>query len=127
MKTADLRLFFVYNANSGVFSGIKDLIDKSISPKTYGCRLCSLTYSGVNMKSEWKEFVNSQPVKADFFHKDEFLNQYPDKQNTTLPAVFIKRDDSLTEIISTQEINQANSMEVLKNLVQTKVASIKYE
>lgn len=127
MKTADLKLLFVYNANSGVFFGIKDLIDKSISPKTYGCRLCGLTYSGVSMKSQWRDFVSSLPIKAEFLHKDEFFSQYSDKLGTKLPAVFIKMGDSPTEIISAQEINQVNTMDALRNLVQTKVASIEHD
>ncbi|MBI2028232.1 MAG: hypothetical protein HYT07_01350 [Candidatus Levybacteria bacterium] len=113
-------LLFVYNADSSLFNQIGDLIHKTISPKTYQCNLCGLTYSGISMKSGWKDFINSLPIKAVFLHKDEFLKQYPNMQNTNFPIAFTKQNNNLVELISTQEINQAKSLEELEKLILEK-------
>lgn len=117
----DKKLIFVYNADSSLFNQVGDLVHKTISPKTYQCNLCGLTYSGVSMKSDWKDFIDSLPIKTEFLHKDEFLRQYPDRQNTAFPIAFIKDDNSLTEFITTEEINQQKNLEGLKTLVKKKL------
>lgn len=117
------KLLLVYNADSSLFNQVGDFIHKTISPKTYPCNLCSLTYSGASMKKDWKEFVNSLPVKVEFLHKDEFLKLYPDRQNTTFPIAFVKEENLLIEFISTNEINKQKSLEDLKTLVKEKLAN----
>lgn len=115
------RLIFVYNADSSLFNQVGDFIHKTISPKTYQCNLCGLTYSGVSMKSDWKEFVNSLPIETEFLHKDEFLRQYPDEINKSFPTVFIWENGSLRELISTLEINRQENLKGLKTLVNDKL------
>lgn len=101
-----------------------DLIHKTISPKTYQCSLCGLTYSEISMKNDWKEFINLLPFKIEFLYKDEFLKQYPGKQNLTFPSAYIIENGSLTELISTQEINQQKNLNELKALVNNKVSNL---
>jgi hypothetical protein len=48
------KLIFVYNADSGILNAIKDLIHKNVSPETYPCSLCAVTYDNLGMKREWK-------------------------------------------------------------------------
>jgi len=115
-----MELIFVYNANSGVFAGLKDLIHKSVSPKTYGCNLCGLTYGGASMKQEWREFLDSLPVKVIFLHKDEFAKQYPRYAMTTYPVVFKKENGILKEFIYTDEINHQKTLDALQKLVRDK-------
>ncbi|MBI2012249.1 hypothetical protein HYS91_05795 [Candidatus Daviesbacteria bacterium] len=119
------KLLFVYNADSSLFNQLGDLIHKTLSPKTYQCNLCGLTYSGTRMKSDWKQFVDSLPIQTEFLHKDEFFRRFPDQKSITFPIAFIQENGSLGKIISTQEINQAKNLEELKQLVQGKVSNIK--
>jgi len=114
------ELIFVYNANSSIFSQLGDLVHKTISPKTYGCNLCGLTYSGISQKDEWKTFINKLPLKAVFLHKDQFAKQYPRYAMTTYPVVFRKMDGLLKKFISTDEINQQKTLEALQKLVRNK-------
>ncbi len=58
MNSSTTRLIFVYNADSGLLNAVKDAIHKAISPSTYPCRLCGLTFGAVRMKSAWKEFID---------------------------------------------------------------------
>ncbi len=121
------KLLFVYNADSALFNQLGDFIHKIISPKTYPCNLCSLTYSGASMRKDWKEFVNLLPLKNEFLHKDEFFKLFPKKQNITLPAVFLQLNNDMIEFISAKEINHAKTLEELKLLVQQNLARANYE
>lgn len=116
-----MELIFIYNATSGIFAGLKDLIHKSVSPKTYGCNLCSLTYKGTSVKQEWKEFIESLPIKATFLHKDEFVKLYPRYALTIYPVVFKKQGGILKEFISANEINQQKTLDRLQKLVKDKL------
>lgn len=113
-----MEIIFVYNANSSIFSQLGDLVHKTISPKTYGCNLCGLTYSGINQKNEWKTFINTLPIKAEFLHKDEFRKKYPKYAMTFYPAVFKKENGVLSEFISVDEINKQKTLVGLEKLVR---------
>jgi len=115
------KLLFIYNANSSLLNQVGDLIHKSIYPKTYQCNLCGLTYSGVRMKTGWKDFISSLPIKSIFLHKNELPAQYPFLKNKALPAVFINRDGKFEELISSNEINNLKSLESLEKLVLNKI------
>jgi len=123
-KVVKQELIFVYNANSPIFSQLGDLIHKTISPKTYNCNLCGLTYSGISQKNEWKTFVSTLPFKAKFLHKDEFKKDYLKYAITFYPAVFKKEDDKLSEIITASEINQQKTLTELQELVRRKISSL---
>jgi len=120
----NIKLVFVYNADSGIFSSIKDSIHKSISPKTYGCNLCGLTYGRVSMKDEWKTFINNLSFETVFLHKDEFRKKYPKYARMFYPAVFKKEGTNLFPFISADEINKQKSLEELKKLIQDKILAL---
>ena len=48
-----------------------DFIHRLVSPETYPCRLCDLTYGRVLKKAGWRRFVASLHAQArDFFFFD---------------------------------------------------------
>ena len=123
MRKKLLTLIFVYNANSDFFSSIVDVIHKIVSPKTYQCNLCAITYGAVSMKQEWKKFIDNLPLKSEFLHRDEFFKKYKIK-NTKLPKVFIKKKEKVEVLISSNEIDKCKNLEDLKNLVENKLKNI---
>ena len=44
---------FVYNADSGPLKALFDFGHKIVSPGTYPCSLCRLTYGPFGMRREW--------------------------------------------------------------------------
>ena len=114
------ELIFVYNANSDVFSTVTDFAHKLLSPSTYSCTLCALSYGNFTVKQEWKSFIEGLAIKTAFLHKDEFEKQY--KIQPALPAVFMKAGGAIKEIISQEQIKSCRSLEVLQNLVTHKLA-----
>jgi hypothetical protein len=113
------NIIFVYNANSDLFSTVTDFAHKILSPNTYKCHLCALTYGSFSMKKDWKSFLESLPVEIVFLHKDEFEKQY--KIQPDLPAIFISRDESIEQIVTKQEIEDCQSPEDLKTVLNEKL------
>ena len=113
------QLIFVYNADNDLFSTVTDFAHKLLSPATYSCNLCTLTYGNFTVKQEWKSFIESLSIKAVFLYKDEFEKQY--KIQSPLPAVFINMDGIVKVVISKQKIESCKSLEELKELVNQKI------
>ncbi len=114
------QLIFVYNADSGLFSSVTDFAHKIISPSTYQCQLCALTYGNFSMKQDWKSFLETFPIETVFLYKDKFVQQY--KMNTAFPAVFIKTDNTIIPIVTKEEIETCQSLRQLKDLLLFKTS-----
>lgn len=75
------KLIFVYNANSGKLNALLDSAHKVVSPSTYECQLCDLTFGIFKENELWVRFRESlattnPDLKLEFLHKDEFEKQY---------------------------------------------------
>ncbi len=116
------RLVFAYNADSGLLNALGDWTHKLVSPRTYPCSLCALTYSHLGMRREWKRFVQSLDAEVAFLHRDELAARYGEP-NAALPAVF--RDDGgrLEPLIEAPELDACGSLDDLVRLVSQRVAA----
>ena len=56
------RLVFVYNADGGRLAGLKDMFHKILSPSTYPCSLCAVTYGATSMQPQWRAQKNPLPA-----------------------------------------------------------------
>lgn len=113
-----MKLIFVYNADSDFLSQAKNFITKAVDPDSYKCNLCKITYGTVVIKQEWRDFIENSDIDMDFLHKDEFLDKYPGRKDVDFPAVFEKKDGSIKEVITAEEINKMNDVEDLKNKLE---------
>jgi hypothetical protein len=104
------KLIFVYNAKGGLFATITDYVHKNLSPATYECNLCSITYDNLGMKKEWKDFLNNLEIEKVFLHKEEFAEKYPEFKSTALPAIFIENENSLDEVLDSEQLNQTTNV-----------------
>ncbi len=116
-----MRLIFVYNADSTFFAKLMDYVHKMVSPNTYQCNLCAITYDNLGMKKEWKEFIDSLSVESEFLHKDEFVKKYSFASHSQLPAVFIKDNNQIKELITASEIKNEQTLDDLKKIVLSKI------
>ena len=82
------RLIFVYNADGGLLPGLKDMFHKVLSPATYPCSLCAVTYGATSMRPEWQRFIRTLPLPVEFLHRNEFVRDYPQWRAHPLPAAF---------------------------------------
>ena len=70
------KLLFVYNAKKGVTHMVIDFLHKTISPGTYQCNLCAVTYGMFTERSAWRNYRQKKGVEMKFFYKDEFAQLY---------------------------------------------------
>lgn len=113
-----MKLIFVYNSDGTIGSLIKDTAHKIVSPKTYQCNLCRITYPGVTMQGDWERFIQSLTHEVVFLHRDEFQKQYPNQKDAQLPSAFIEDATGFKILIPHTEINKARNIEDLIEIVK---------
>ena len=115
----NLELIFIYNAKSGVVNELIDFAHKIVSPETYDCNLCAISYGAFSMKKKWSTYIETLPFKSTFTYKDKFSkNGYSDIK---FPSVFIRSNEKLDEIISATEINEIKNLDQLIGLLNQKL------
>ena len=110
-------LVFVYNARSGVFNALIDYFHKVISPSTYECSLCSLTYNNYGQVKAWKQFIQSLNIPIYFKYSDHLSEIGLDKE-TKLPIVV---NTDLNVVVSSEEINQCQTIDALIEVIRKKI------
>ena len=120
MSDPDPKLVFVYNADSGFFEALRDGVTKIVSPATYPCRLCALTFGLATMKPHWRSFVDELGIPVQFLHKDEFMQKYPHEE-AEFPSAYMDRGGELDVFISVEEMNSAKTLDELVEIVKSKL------
>ncbi len=115
-----MKLVFVYNANAGITAGILDSLHKTISPATYPCSLCAITYGAVRMHPKWKAWLAAQPFESVFYHCPDFRAAYP-KVPVDLPAVLVDRNGALTPLVTAEDFANARSVDLLIALIESRL------
>lgn len=112
------KLIFVYTADSGILNAIKDLIYKNVSPETYMCSLCAVTYDNLGMKREWRQFVDQIGRQVEFIHRDELEEKYRITK-VPLPAAFTHcmGEESPQLWLDAKQMDSCHSLADLKQLV----------
>ena len=90
------ELIFIYNAKSGIVNEFLDFAHKIVSPSTYNCNLCAISYGNFTMKKKWSDYISSLPVKSTFTYKDKVSKYGYD--NIKLPSI-IFQDKSKSKVI----------------------------
>lgn len=114
------EIILVYNAWGGIYPGIVDFVHKEFFPKSYPCNLCYQTFGTFGMKEEWKQFLDSLPLKTTELHKDNFQRKYK-PENLQLPVIMISNGRNVQILTSAEEINQCTSLQQIKELVKSKL------
>lgn len=116
------KLIFVYNADSGLFNLLTDTAHKLLSPETYSCNLCAITYGSFGMKKDWKEFLKSIDIPVEFLHRNKLKKKYG-ISNINLPAILIKEENEPKLWINSESINLCKSIDDLMQLITNKLQS----
>ena len=120
-QAGDTTLVFVYNADSGWRSAFSDLLHKTLSPSTYPCDLCALTYGPGGMRREWARFIRGLRVSSVFTYRDALLKEFPMIKAGELPAVFRVEGQAVTELIRAEEFSALKTLEQLMELLARKL------
>jgi hypothetical protein len=115
------KLIFLYNAKSGLWNGVIDYVHKNVSPDTYACNLCAISYDNLGMKKGWKKFIQELEIDSMFLHLDEWQKEFG-SQAPKAPAVFIQeKTKSPKLLISPEEINSLKDLDGLEGIVVQKL------
>lgn len=117
-------LIFVYNANSGAVNSFLNTAHKIVSPETYVCNLCALTFGNFKENTTWKNFREQPDFEMLFLHKDEFLKQYRSKclPKYDFPVILVNVDNQVEVFMDATALNE---IETTENLIVAVVNKIK--
>ncbi len=102
-------LIFVYNAKSGTLNAAIDYFHKIVSPETYNCNLCILTYDNFGKKKEWKAFLKNLEAPIQFLYADDMKSLRIDK-SIKLPILMTEGSKVL---IDSKKMNSFDSIDKL--------------
>ena len=102
----DRELIFIYNAKSGLVNEMIDFAHKIVSPETYDCNLCALSYGTFTKKKKWSNYIKTLPIKSTFTYRDKVSALKKEFSNLKFPSIIIRDGIYLKEIISWVEINR---------------------
>lgn len=121
MTSGQPHLLMVYNADGGLFAMVSDAVHKAVSPRTYPCSLCAITYGAVSMKSEWRRYLERLPAQVTCHHRDDFAKAWPEAL-FALPAILIESDGCLSELVSARDLGSIASVAELTALLDARLA-----
>ena len=102
---------------------VKDGLHKLISPSTYPCSLCAITYGAVSMRTDWGRFLKSLPLDIVFHHKDDFAQAYP-SLGVALPAILIASGEhSPRVLVSATDLDAISDTNALMDLVEERLVT----
>ncbi len=108
MTTPPDRLIFVYNADGGLVQGLLDSVHKTLSPATYPCSLCAITYGALRMDTKWRKWLKALPIPVAFYHKDD--TPY---RGFALPVVLCERGGQVESFIDAETLDGLGSLDAL--------------
>lgn len=124
MTAAMPTLIFVYNARGGLLSALGDMVHKIVSPATYPCSLCALTYGAVSMRGQWQRFLDRTSLPTLFLYRDEFHADL-DHRDLVLPVILLGGDPGRPQVlVSAAELDALSDLHALIALVQARLAGV---
>jgi len=117
-----MELIFVYNAKKGLANKVVDGLHKVVSPATYACDLCAITYHAAGKRKQWKEFLKESNIPMHFF----YTNSIPAKfdKNFSYPAVLRYENSTVTCILDKQDFAAINDLNEFIVLLEEKVPEL---
>ncbi len=111
------RLIFVYNADGGLVQAFLDSVHKTLSPATYPCSLCAITYGSLRMHPKWRKWLQALPFQVVFYHKDDM--PFPD---IALPVVLIERSGQIETLVDAATLDGLGSLDALIAVMEARLA-----
>ena len=122
-----MRLIFVYNANAGLMAGIMDSVHKAVSPDTYPCSLCAISYGAFAMKPRWREWLKTLPMPMHFYHRPDFHAAFPEAREMALPLVALDHDGRLEPLLDAAQLDALGDLEGLIAAMEARLKSLPRE
>lgn len=99
-------LLIVYNAGEGLAAALIDAVHKAVSPATYPCSLCAVSYGAVAMRPEWRAYLRALPFPVRFHHRPDFRRAYPALATLPLPAILLDTGEGARVLVDAATLNR---------------------
>ncbi|WP_298336532.1 hypothetical protein [uncultured Erythrobacter sp.] len=124
------RLICVYNADTGLIRALIHAVHKQFHPETYPCSLCALTYGAVSMRGEWKRFWQALDHQVDFYHRDDFTEDFPElgtggASGVVLPAILLSVAGEEPRVVISK--GELDAMADVNELIARVIKALRYE
>lgn len=116
------RLVIVYNANAGLVAGVMDSVHKIVSPSTYPCQLCAVTYGLASMRREWRAFLDGLGMDLLFHHRPDFRAAFPAAADWPLPLVAVETDGGIEQLVTAADFAAIPDLPALIAVVRARLA-----
>ena len=115
------KLIFIYNASNDYLSVAFDFTHKIISPKTYQCSLCKVTYGAFKMHKKWKEYLDSINLEVIFLYKNNYKKYFPNLEVEDFPCSFLYDGKSNIKFLDKTDFDSCENLDELIELVNIKL------
>ena len=94
-------IYFIYDADGGLWNEIKYWINNNLFKKKSACELCDISHSKFFVRFEWLKFIKElkKEYQVKILHRNEIPKNIRDK-NYQLPCVIGETDNEVIEIFS---------------------------
>lgn len=121
-----VKLIFVYNAEAGLVSGFMDSIHKIVSPSTYACDLCAITFGLTSMNRAWRTWLQQIEIPTEFFHRAEFQKAWPEAK-FELPAILMEEEGRLTPIVTAEAFAEIKDVDQLISVLEDGLTKVTHD
>lgn len=115
------ELIFVYNAYSNLFNRWMDMAHKVLSPATYSCSLCQVTYGYFTMHQEWANFISQLSYRVSFQYKDQWKDA---GRPGRFPLVALKDGEEVRILLLPEELENLHSLQDLIHVLKSKLNEV---
>ena len=115
------KLLFIYNADSSLEHKVFDFLHKAVSPSTYQCSLCAITYGTFTMRNDWREFLSLLSIPVEFLYRNEFRSYYTG-QKMQYPVILFQKEKELEQLVTAEELKTLD-LDGLKQLLSRRISS----
>ena len=93
-------IYFIYDADSGMWNEIKYWYQKNILEEGSACELCDISHSKYFVRLEWLQFIRElkKEYKVKVLHRDEIPKNIQEK-SYSFPCVVGETENELIQII----------------------------
>jgi hypothetical protein len=111
------KIYFIYDADGGLWNEIKYWINKNLLNKKSSCELCDISHSKLFVRFEWLTFIRElkNHYKVKVLHRNEVPQNIQDK-NYQFPCVIGETENELIEILNKIAFKDYGNLKSVKEL-----------
>jgi hypothetical protein len=118
-----MKLVFVYNAKAGLAAAMMDMVHKTVSPDSYPCSLCAISYGTFSMQPRWRQWLKSLSIAQSFYHREDFCVAFPNEAQRPLPLAALVHDDGAFDVlIGAEQMDGLPDLDALMAAMETTLA-----